>query len=80
MENLLDVDAEERALNTFERIGKFCRKSEERRNDKSARRRGSYMVRVEISMSSFSLGTRLGDTCDSFALHYGKIERPANYE
>lgn len=44
MENLLDVDAEERALNTFERIGKVCRRSEERRNDKSGKRRGSYMV------------------------------------
>jgi len=80
MENLLDVDAEERALNTFERIGKFCRKSEERRNDKSARRRGSYMVCVEISMSNFSLRTRLGDICDSLALHCGEIERLANYE
>lgn len=45
MENLLDVDAEERALNTFERLAKVCRKSEERRNDKHGRRRGSYMVR-----------------------------------
>lgn len=47
MENLLDVDAEERTLNTFERVGKFCKRSDERRNDaKSARQRGSYMVRA----------------------------------
>lgn len=44
MENLLDVDAEERALNTFERIGKIGRRSDERRNDKPGKRRGSYVV------------------------------------
>ncbi|XP_026831169.1 WD repeat-containing protein 47 isoform X4 [Ooceraea biroi] len=56
MENLLDVDAEERALNTFERVGKFCRKSEERKNDKSAKRRGSYMQepRPELDISNGS--------------------------
>ncbi|EFN71353.1 WD repeat-containing protein 47 [Camponotus floridanus] len=56
MENLLDVDTEERALNTFERIGKICRRSEERRNDKSGKRRGSYMQepRPELDTSNGS--------------------------
>lgn len=55
MENLLDVDTEERALNTFERIGKICRRSEERRNDKSGKRRGSYMVCWKIFVGRFLL-------------------------
>ncbi|XP_024873555.1 WD repeat-containing protein 47 isoform X4 [Temnothorax curvispinosus] len=56
MENLLDVDTEERALNTFERVGKICRKSEENRSDKSGRRRGSYMQepRPELETSNGS--------------------------
>ncbi|XP_029160701.1 WD repeat-containing protein 47 isoform X5 [Nylanderia fulva] len=56
MENLLDVDTEERALNTFERIGKICRRSEERRNDKSGKRRGSYLQepRPELDTSNGS--------------------------
>lgn len=45
MENLLDVEtAEQHELNTFERIGRTCRKPDERRNERPGRRRGSYMV------------------------------------
>ncbi|XP_017881854.1 uncharacterized protein LOC108625981 [Ceratina calcarata] len=45
MENLLDVEtAEQHELNTFERVGRNCRKVEDRRNEKPGRRRGSYMV------------------------------------
>ncbi|XP_014476570.1 PREDICTED: WD repeat-containing protein 47 isoform X3 [Dinoponera quadriceps] len=56
MENLLDVDAEERALNTFERAAKVCRRSEERKSDKYGRRRGSYMQepRPELDTSNGS--------------------------
>ncbi|XP_072757529.1 WD repeat-containing protein 47 isoform X5 [Anoplolepis gracilipes] len=56
MENLLDVDTEDRVLNTFERISKICRRPEERRNDKSGKRRGSYMQepRPELDTSNGS--------------------------
>lgn len=45
MENLLDVETvDQHELNTFERVGRSCRKPDERRNERSGRRRGSYMV------------------------------------
>ncbi|XP_076245380.1 WD repeat-containing protein 47 isoform X4 [Calliopsis andreniformis] len=45
MENLLDVDvAEQHELNTFdERVGRSCKKLEEKKVEKPNRRRGSYM-------------------------------------
>ncbi|XP_012537603.1 WD repeat-containing protein 47 isoform X5 [Monomorium pharaonis] len=56
MENLLDVNTEERTLNTFERVGKACKRPEDSRNDKSGRRRGSYMQepRPELDTSNGS--------------------------
>lgn len=47
MENLLDVEtAEQHELNNFdERVGRSCRKQDEKKSEKPGRRRGSYMVR-----------------------------------
>lgn len=45
MENLLDVETSElQEQTTFERNGKGCKKTDERRSERPGRRRGSYMV------------------------------------
>lgn len=47
MENLLDVEGnDQHEMTTFDRIGRSCRKPDERRNEKPGKRRGSYMVRL----------------------------------
>ncbi|XP_043248916.1 WD repeat-containing protein 47 isoform X3 [Colletes gigas] len=57
MENLLDVDANEpHEMTTFERIGRGCRKQDEKKNEKPGKRRGSYMQepRPELDVSNGS--------------------------
>lgn len=52
MENLLDVEVvDEHDLNTFERVGKNCRKPDDRKKERPGRRRGSYMVRRIVELS-----------------------------
>lgn len=60
MENLLDVEsAEQREPSTFERVARSCRKPDDKKNDKSGKRRGSYMVRLGFLILTAGLRLRL---------------------